>query len=364
VQAMRMEAELFGVTTEEVDSALTKFSINLGKARQGAGDLSKIFAQYNQSLIGSDTEVLERYIGLLQRASSAAEQNRIAVAGFGKAGAKLAQSIAESNLPLGQMVQKFKDLGLVMDEQGIRKLGELNDQFDRLAQQGTMALKQFVVGAVRELETLGTGFSRLGQLLSHWASGDFIGIDQILKWEAQATQSVENVKKAVTGGSTADASGVGDASEDFQKYLANLNKAAMTENQLRVEIWKKYGEEANAVRKGDEEAAIAAQSQQEELFKQLAQSGVSKTVLAEYAKIVGEIKAKPISVSAQIKMDPDSYRALSLGMKEALTAGGAEIVTVPIKPYIVWGDVDMGGVSTLPAGQGITREVDQTGATP
>lgn len=364
VQALRLEAELFGVTTEEVDLALTKFSINLGKARKGSGDLLKVMQQYGKVVAGDDVEAIKQYIGLLQNASNAAEQNRIAVAGFGKAGANMAQAIAESNIPLDEMVQKFQKLGMVMEDDGARKLAELNDQFDRLAQMGSARLKKFVVDAMREIETLGSGFNRLGQLLSHWASGDFIGMDQIIKWEKQATKSVEEVRKAATW--TADPAGVGDSTEDFQKFLADRRTALATSTELEAEILKQYAAEANAIRKGEEEAAAAAQKAQEDAFRALAGKDVSSSLLASYERLVGEMKSKPVTVAADIKVSPESWANMTLGMREALTAGGASIVQVPIKPFIVWGDsTDPGATSpTMNPGDYLTRDVDQVGAAP
>jgi hypothetical protein len=375
VQALRLEAELFGVSTEEVDSALTKFSINLGKARQGTGDLFKVMQQYNKSISGSDVEAIKAYIGLLQNATNAAEQNRIAVAGFGKAGAKMAQAIAESNIPLDQMVQKFQKLGMVMEDDGARKLSELNDEFDRLKQKGGAAFKTFVVNAVKDLGTLGSGFSRIGVILSHWASGDFIGMDQVVAWENQAKDSINNIKNELNDGETGTQPG--DASKGFKTYTEGLVTArqdaatktkSITQQEFTYEseILNQYNQEVLALRNGQTEAAEAAQAAQESAFRKLADISKGGYALQYYENLVGEIGKKPVEMQASIKMDPESYLALSLGMKEALTAGGASIVTVPIKPYIVWGDTVPGETTpiTLPEGQGITREVDQTGANP
>jgi hypothetical protein len=380
IQSLRLEAELFGVTTEEVDAALTKFSINLGKARQGTGDLYAIFKQYNQSLAGTATEVLQRYIVLLQQAKSEAEQNRIAVAGFGKAGAKMAQSIAESGMPLEQMIAKFRELGLVMDEVSIRKTAELNDQFDRLAQQGGMALKQFVVDAIAELQTLGTGFERIGIMLSHWASGDFIGLQGVVDLMGAPPKKPEAkpVNPATSTGAPTDEGEkkIDDAlkAREAAKDAARLKDMTASQRQWELEsrILRAMNEEKEALAKKDEERARKAQETQEAALQKLIADPVTPDYVVEkYAKMVKAIESAP-GPEVKMRINWEELDKLPQRLQDAIRAPGSGYVidmTVQVHPVLsgdsyllLESDIDRQPVGPLPSD--ITKEADAAGANP
>jgi hypothetical protein len=99
LQALRYEADKFGASTDQVDTALQRFSRRLGQARSGGGELLKILQQYNIALrdqggaFRSVEVVLRDYARLLNATGDAAERNAIAMAAFDSEGVIFGQAL-------------------------------------------------------------------------------------------------------------------------------------------------------------------------------------------------------------------------------------------------------------------------------
>lgn len=282
--------------------------------------------------------------------------------------AKLGEMLQAGNLVAEDLLPK---LALELDKTGKSsdRVDSLTASMNRLKNKMTelsaVVKTAIVEPLVDDAGTLLVGYERLGILLSHWASGDFIGVQKVLEWEAQAKQSIKNVSDAAANAGGTDGpttSWPSGPSDDFKKFLDDRRIATKTATELEIEIWRQYGKERTAVTK---EAAEAAQKAQENAFKALAKAGGSDALLTRYEKLVGEIADKPMKAKMEVKVDRTEIDQIPQWMKASLEGQGYTI-SVGVIPQLLMGAGGEGGTGLTPdqAADAITNAVDKAGANP
>lgn len=199
LQAYRYAGSLVGIEQGKIDAALQKFSVNIGKAAQGTGDLADTVQAYGISLRDSSghlkttEQLLLEYADVVSRAASQQEKMRLSVAGFGRDGAGFVQLLNNGSAGLKQFETNARAAGVMIDEALIKKGDEVGDKLDTLKQGLTAAFDR--------------GFLR-------GVTGDFTNIDDAL---SKIAPKVEAFGKNVAGAFSQAA--------DAAKFLAdNMDK--------------------------------------------------------------------------------------------------------------------------------------------
>ena len=172
-QAIAASALVAGVNVEEVNGALSKFSVAAGQAAAGQGELYEKLALYNPAAaeaIENATTQEERVRILakaLAEAANAEERNAIAVAAFGRSGVQLGRAFAEAGGSLDNMVASAKELGLIVPRETLARAEELGDKLDLASKIIDVQLKQAaldLIPLIADLAEKAASFARyMGQ---------------------------------------------------------------------------------------------------------------------------------------------------------------------------------------------------------
>ena len=123
LQEWQFVAEQTGLTVEEFDTALDKFSKTLGAAKLGQGALVSTLKATNPKLLRQlvatkDTaQAYEIYLSALRKIPDVNKRAAVAAAGFGKAGDKMNQIISESTDSIAAMRLEARQNGIMTLEQ-------------------------------------------------------------------------------------------------------------------------------------------------------------------------------------------------------------------------------------------------------
>lgn len=171
LQEFRYMGELSGVAISEMDNALMKLTVNLGKGTKEVDDsLSLMGLTVEQLKAAGPDEVMNLLADGMQRVKDPTDRARIAVALFGRSGVKMVNVLSSGRDGMAQMAQEAHSLGYVMDSELLTASEQLNDDILRMkttfkAVGNTMAA-QFIpivdraVNKITEMSKAGrTGFA-------------------------------------------------------------------------------------------------------------------------------------------------------------------------------------------------------------
>lgn len=153
LQELRFAAQQTGVATNQLDLGLQRFVRRTAEAAEGTGELVKVLEKYDIDVKGANgetrdsIEILKDLADATQNASSESEQLRIAFKAFDSEGAALVNLLRQGSEGLERFQRQARDLGLVMDENLIRKAEQANDELNILAQ----SLKVQVAGSLASI---------------------------------------------------------------------------------------------------------------------------------------------------------------------------------------------------------------------
>lgn len=181
LQKYRFAAELSGVATTVMDTALQRLARRTGEAAQGTGVLVKLFEQYGiaatdaEGNARSTADVFRDIAEAMQNAGSEQERLRIAVAAFDTEGAGLVNMLRNGTAGLDQMTSRADQLGIVIDSALVRKAEVANDRMTELqyvmrANASVMALEMMpAVEALAEAMTSPRMLEGIGSLSEGFA---------------------------------------------------------------------------------------------------------------------------------------------------------------------------------------------------
>lgn len=144
-------ASLAGVEQSQLNSNLTAFVKRVGEAREGVGPLISFLKKYDETLLKNiqSSKNQEHAFNLvadaIQNATTATDKAAIANAAFSRAGVSMTLMMKNGAAGLREMKREAYDLGIILDEQTIRKAEEANDKLDIMARViKTSVIKQLV----------------------------------------------------------------------------------------------------------------------------------------------------------------------------------------------------------------------------
>lgn len=138
LQKMDYAAELVDVSTEQISSSMTKMIKNMAGARDGNEDLQKAFAKLgvrykegNKELRSAEDTFYD-LIDALAKIKNETERDAKSMEIFGKSAKELNPLIDVGSKKLRELGEEGKNLGYVMDDVALDKLGALDDSIQRL----------------------------------------------------------------------------------------------------------------------------------------------------------------------------------------------------------------------------------------
>jgi hypothetical protein len=163
-QRLQFTAQLAGVEAETFANGMKKLALNSSEASRGQGDLGKLFAANGVSILDqngkllSQTQILQKVADLVQNAANEQDQNAIAVAAMGKAGADNLGLLAQGGDAVAAAFGKAATTPIFTEEQ-IRLAQDLDDKFDTLIRKVEVLGKQFVLTETQDIDRFFTAIS-------------------------------------------------------------------------------------------------------------------------------------------------------------------------------------------------------------
>jgi predicted transcriptional regulator len=184
LQELRVATDLAGISQSQLDTALGALSKRLGEFRVGTGALKTFldkadpsFGQLLQSTT-SNEEAFRLIIARLSEYTNAQDRAALSAAAFGRsAGVALSKLSTEA---LEDGIRKARELGLVIDENLLRKSEDIKDQFSLATRVIQTAFMKQILRIMKEVDIskLAEDVSKIAQkfIEASTAAFKFIGI--------------------------------------------------------------------------------------------------------------------------------------------------------------------------------------------
>lgn len=160
-QALRAESDAQGISFSILETGMKALEERQSQIIQGQGELFTRLKDTNPELLrqlealDSNEDRLRAVSTALAQAESQTDRNRIAYAAFGEAGAQVSKVLLSTGGDIDALVGKGRELGLVMDQELIRRSQELQVEMEIAGQVMDLQFKQaFVDFAPVALDTI------------------------------------------------------------------------------------------------------------------------------------------------------------------------------------------------------------------
>ena len=153
IQELRYAMIGFGATAEQVDAGLAKFVQSMGQAQVKGGALKGIFDRLGVDIKLLPNEAFEKFLEQLARVPNEAQRIKAASQILGdELGPKIATALGQGTKALQDLRREAAAVGFVIDEETIRKSGEVSDKMAILAQVLKVQLYQGLLAVTPQLE--------------------------------------------------------------------------------------------------------------------------------------------------------------------------------------------------------------------
>lgn len=169
LQEFAYMAELVDVDLDTVVGSIDKLERAMIKGKDGTGDAADAFHELQVGYqLGNgtlrDTEaVFYDVLEALGEIEDPTEQDRIAMELFGRSFKDLKPLVALGKDGINKFKQEAHDTGAVIDKDGIQKLGEMDDAFQRLDQSGQTLEKQLALAVAPAVTLLAEELTKMAQ---------------------------------------------------------------------------------------------------------------------------------------------------------------------------------------------------------
>ena len=141
LQVFRFAGSQVGISTEQMDKALSKLNITLGNARNGADAPKKAFAELSK-LIGTDIVASAKNAGEaipmvsdgLAKITDRSKRASVEVALFGRAGSQLDTLLAGGSRAINAFAAEAQKLGIILSDEQIQNADATADKLSALKQ--------------------------------------------------------------------------------------------------------------------------------------------------------------------------------------------------------------------------------------
>jgi hypothetical protein len=160
LQTLRFAMEQAGGSTSQLDSALQRFAVNIGKAADGTSFLARTFEANNVAMreangqFKSQEQLLQSFADLVRAAGSEQDKLRLATQAFGPAGARMLgtlNDIAERGLPA--VIAEAKNAGVVIDAELVKRADDFDKAWSAALAAATVSIKSFALSIIDAVST-------------------------------------------------------------------------------------------------------------------------------------------------------------------------------------------------------------------
>jgi len=151
-QALRFAIVQTGGSVQSADSFMDRFATKVSEAGQGLGELAKVFRVNNTAIKDAEGNLLStqtlllKYADLVKNAATAQDKMNLAVlVGGRQAGPALVQTLQEGSEGLRKSALEAEKLGVVLDDNLIKRAQEINTQWQTLKLQLSTTFAELAV---------------------------------------------------------------------------------------------------------------------------------------------------------------------------------------------------------------------------
>lgn len=158
VQEFDYAARIAGTDLESVGGSFSKMTKTMASAQKGTGDQAKAFKELGVSITDANGNLRDQQdvwfdvIDALSKVGNETEADVLASQLFGKSYADMKPIIDQGADGMQNLMQKAKDLNLVMGEDSVQKLGDFHDTMETLTQQSQMVLAPVLTALLPTLQ--------------------------------------------------------------------------------------------------------------------------------------------------------------------------------------------------------------------
>lgn len=152
LQEFAYMAELVDVSLDTMTGSMTKLTRQMDSARSGNEAAGEAFSRLGIKTTNADgslrdsTEVFFELIEALGQMEDGSERDALAMEIFGKSAQQLNPLIAQGRKGIEGFAEEAREMGYVLDEETLGKLGQLDDSFQRLTNLRTMISNKLGAG--------------------------------------------------------------------------------------------------------------------------------------------------------------------------------------------------------------------------
>ena len=201
LQKFRFAAEQAGVSTDQADVALRRFSRRLGEAKRGTGELLPALRRLGIDVTSSEGRtksaeaVLLEFADALEGVEDKSQRLALAFKAFDSEGAELVKTLANGSEGLQELFTQAEQFGLILDRDAIAATERFNDalnllfrtldtQVKRVIAELAPLLEEFAVDLatnVKESAEAAGGFENLAKMIKNTVIEVFIQFIQIME---------------------------------------------------------------------------------------------------------------------------------------------------------------------------------------
>ena len=165
LQSYRLLADRLGVPVRAADVALQRFNRRVGEAAAGGGQLTRIFNDLGISVRDSSgavrgiDQILPEFVASVGRIGDEATRSRLAFAAFDSEGVGFGIGMAQLGDRVGETLEEFRDLGLIIDQDVIAGAQNAVASFSLLSD-------VFRIGTQRVLGALAPALGNLAEVIA------------------------------------------------------------------------------------------------------------------------------------------------------------------------------------------------------
>lgn len=323
LQEFEFAASQNGISAQQFNSQLDKFSRLIGDAAQGSKTAIDAFGKIGVSVtdaagkLKTTDELFVEVSEKIQRVGSQAEQAAVLTDLFGKSGVKLVQVFKDGPAGLAAYAEQARELGLVLDEDMVKKAAAANDKFDALSK----AIKtQFIAVAIEAAPAVSILANALLSVAS--TANDAVGVFRGLALQI----------REATGGNVTQSEAVALLKNEIKLLEQQLEAAKNAQTGYSGEVARGNGQIAFFIQK-EVEATEQIQKKKEALFElqNVTQSTSERAVASNVAEEAARGKAHEAAVKQHeeiIKQAESKTELLARQLEEQTLAFENELITV------------------------------------
>jgi len=185
-------AEMSGVASTTVDTALQRMTRRIAEAAAGSGEAKKAIEELGLSAVELNemgpAMAFRAIADAMQGVKSQSDRVRLAFKLFDSEGAILVNTLEGGSAALEQMEQRAKSLGLVFDEETAAGVEKANDALFELKASFSGLVREFTVAIVPAIELVADSFTQLAAAIRN--------LGNVYK---QYVRDIQNIGLSLTG---------------------------------------------------------------------------------------------------------------------------------------------------------------------